>query len=479
MADDVTQMSAVDLASAIRRREVSSVAATAQVLARIQATQGTLNAFITVDVDGAMRRAELADAAVARGESVGPLQGVPVSVKDLLYTAGLRTTFGSLVMADHVPDTDAVSVARLKEAGANIVGKTTTSEFGHKLLTDAPLFGTTRNPWDLSLTPGGSSGGSAVAVAAGMGPLSLATDAGASSRLPAALTGTVGLKPTLGVVPHDQVPDGFNNFIHIGMLAGNVADAALMLDIVAGSHASDPHSLRAAPMNAFAAVQDHARRLPCRAAWRPLLGNSWIDDDVLKVCEGAIAVLRDLNWAIDTIEDPVDSAEPAWRVLQQSNWASRFYKRLDDVGDRLDPSFVEGIQAGWKYTGQQLLQATQNRTAHYRTVQGWFEKYDLILTPTCSRLPLPVGHRALQPIVVAGHDAGDMRQSWVPYLNLFNLTGHPAVSIPCGFAPNGLPVGLQIVGRWYADADVLSAAAAFESAAPFAKRSPSVEVFLR
>lgn len=461
-------MSALELASVIRRREISAVAATARIIERIEATQSTLNAYITVDADGAMQRAEAADAAVARGGDFPPLHGVPVSVKDIINTAGLKTTWGSLVMADNVPDADAVAVERLKTAGANIIGKTTTPEFAHKLLTDAPLFGVTRNPWDLKLTPGGSSGGSAVAVAAGLGPLSLATDAGASTRLPAALTGIIGLKPTLGVIPHSQVPDGFNNYIHIGVMARTVADTALMLDVVAGEHVSDPHSLGVGAPHALSAVQDAAgtsRRF--RAAWRPLIGNQWLDDDIRKTCEQALAVFREIGWTIDAIDEPVENAEPAWRVLQQANWAARFHARLDEVGDKLDPSFIAGINAGGQYTGQQLLQATYKRTTHFRAVQGWFAEYDFVLTPTCSRPPLPVEHRAGEPIQVNGQDAGDMRQSWVPYLNLFNLTGHPAVSIPCGFSAGGLPVGLQIVGRWYNDADVLRAAAAYEQIAPF------------
>jgi aspartyl-tRNA(Asn)/glutamyl-tRNA(Gln) amidotransferase subunit A len=473
MSKNLAFMSALELASAIRRREISAVATTAQILDRIEATQSTLNAYITVDVDGAMRRAEEADAAVARGGDLPPLYGVPISVKDIINTAGLKTTWGSLVMANNVPEADAVAVERLKRAGANIIGKNTTSEFGHKLLTDAPLFGTTRNPWDLKLTPGGSSGGSAVAVAAGLGPLSLATDAGASTRLPAALTGIVGLKPTLGVVPHNQVPDAFNSYIHIGVMARTVADAALMLDMVAGEHPSDPHSIGVRAPRALAAVQDAAgKRRTFRAAWRPLIGNQLLDDDIQKTCEQSLAVFREIGWTIDMIDEPVENAEPAWRILQQANWAARFFARLDEVGAKLDPSFVDGIMAGGQYTGQQLLQAAYRRTAHFRTVQGWFSKYDFVLTPTCSRLPLPVEHRALDPIQVNGEDVGDMRQSWIPYLNLFNLTGHPAVSIPCGFSIGGLPIGLQIVGRWYGDADVLCAAAAYEHVTQWHKRAP-------
>lgn len=464
--------SALELRNRIRKRETSSAVVTAGVLKRIEETQPTLNAFITVDRDNAMKAAEQADAAVVRGDTVGPLHGVPVSVKDIINTVGLRTTWGSRVMADNVPDADAVAVERLKKAGAIIIGKTTTSEFAHKLLTDAPLFGVTRNPWDTRLTPGGSSGGSAVAVAAGMGPISLATDAGASTRLPAALTGIVGLKPTLGAVPHNQVPDGFNNFIHLGLMARTVADTALMLDVLAGPHRADPHSLGVGLPNASAALNSGQGLGRLKIAWRAVIGTKLLDHEVRRACESALGVFRDLGCEVDELDDPVENAEPAWRILQQSNWAARFYRNLDEVKSQLDPSFVEGIRAGGEYSGQQLLQATYKRTQHFRTVQGWFAKYDLVLTPTCSRPPLPVDALALDPIRINGEDAGDMRQSWVPYLNLFDLTGHPAISIPCGTTDAGLPIGLQIVGRWYEDALVLKAAAAFEKAMPWADRIP-------
>jgi aspartyl-tRNA(Asn)/glutamyl-tRNA(Gln) amidotransferase subunit A len=465
--------SALELRELIRTRQVSSAEVTADVLRRIDETQPVLNAFITVDRDNAMKAAQQADAAVARRDDLGALHGVPVSVKDIINTAGLRTTWGSRLMKDNVPEADAVAVQRLRKAGAIIVGKTTTSEFAHKLLTDAPLFGVTRNPWDIRLTPGGSSGGSAVAVAAGMGPLSLATDAGASTRLPAALTGIVGLKPTLGVVPHNQVPDGFNNFIHLGLMARTVADAALMLDVVSGEDRADPYSLGVAPPQAMSALQAAEKSIAgLRIAWRPLIGNRLLDHEVRRACESALDVFRDLGCSVDTLEDPVENAEPAWRILQQSNWGARFYAKLDEVAAQLDQSFVDGIRAGGEYSGQQLLQATYKRTQYFRTVQGWFVAYDLVLTPTASRPPLNVEARALDPITINGEDAGDMRQSWVPYLNLFDLTGHPAISIPCGMTGAGLPVGLQIVGRWYRDATVLRAAAAFEAVRPWAGRIP-------
>ena len=471
--DDLLFCSALELRERIRTRQLSSVEITEAVLDRINQTQPTLNAFITVDRAGAMKAAQAADETVQRGGVLGALHGVPLSIKDIINTAGLRTTWGSRLMADNVPDVDAVAVARLRRAGAIIVGKTTTSEFAHKLLTDAPLFGITRNPWNIALTPGGSSGGSAVAVASGMAPLSLATDAGASTRLPAALTGIVGLKPTLGVIAHSQVPDAFNNFIHLGLMARTVSDVALMLDAVSGAHRADPYSLGREATSTLAELRNPAEAIGrLKVAWRPLAGNTLLDAEVRQCCEAALAAFRELGCVVEQQDDPIANAEPAWRVLQQSNWAARFHARLKDVGDQLDPSFVEGIRAGGAYSGQDLLQATYKRTQHYRAVQDWFEQYDLVLTPTCSRPSLAADAKALDPIRINGEDAGDMRQSWVPYLNLFDLTGHPAISIPCGFTKDGLPVGLQIVGRWHDEAQVLKAAAAFEAVHPWIDRVP-------
>jgi aspartyl-tRNA(Asn)/glutamyl-tRNA(Gln) amidotransferase subunit A len=469
---DIGFMTAADLASNIRSRAISPVEAVEATLRRIAETQPTLNAFITVSGDEARAAAKAAEAAVARGDALGPLPGVPVSVKDIINTAGVKTTFGSRLMAENVPAADAVAVARLKRAGAIVIGKTTTPEQAHKLLTDAPLFGTTRNPWNLELTAGGSSGGGAAAVAAGLGPLSLATDAGASTRQPAACCGVVGFKPTLGLVPHNQVPEAFGNFIHLGIFARSAADAALMLETLAGEHPSDPysHGRHAPPFRRVIATS--ARLDGLRFAWRPLLGNTLLARDVRAACESALHAFEELGGRVEPVEEEVENAEPTWRVLQQSNWAARFEKDAAEHADKMDPSLVEGIREGLKYTGRDVQRAMYRRTQFYRSVQPWFDKHDFTLTPTISRTPLPADHKALEPITIDGAGAGDMRRAWVPYLNLFNLTGNPAVSIPCGWTPDGLPVGLQIVGRWYADAEVLRVAAAFEAVRPWADRIP-------
>jgi len=298
-----------------------------------------------------------------------------------------------------------------------------------------------------------------VAVAAGMGPLSLATDAGASTRLPAACCGILGLKPTLGRVPHSQVPDAFNSFIHLGLMARTVEDCELMLEAIAGPHPHDPYSL----------VFENLRSQTLRVEWRPLLGNTLLDDEVRSECEAA---LRDLGVEIRTVDEPFENAEAPWRVLQQSNWAARYFARLGEVEAKIEPGFAAGIRAGGAYTGQQLLAATVKRTELFRKVQGWFERCDLVATPTMSRPPLSATHGVDEPITVNGRPAGDMRVAWAPYLNVFNLTGHPALSVPAGFTREGLPVGLQLVARWHAEADLFAAARALEKTRPWAKRVP-------
>jgi aspartyl-tRNA(Asn)/glutamyl-tRNA(Gln) amidotransferase subunit A len=449
---------AVDIARRVSSGKVSALKVIEDCLEQIDKLQPKLNAFVTLSADEARAQAADIDRARAAGKKLGPLAGVPVSVKDILNTKGVRTAWGSRLMESNVPAEDAVAVKRLKDAGAVIIGKTTTPEFAYKLLTDSPISGITRNPWNAELTPGGSSGGSAVAVAAGMGPLSLATDAGASTRLPAACCGILGLKPTLGRVPHNQVPDAFNSFIHLGVMARTVDDCELMLAAIAGPHPSDPYSL----------FSEKRKSEQLRIEWRPLLGNTLLDDEVRSLCEEALKVFADVR----TVDEPFDNAEAPWRVLQQSNWAARYFAKLGEVESKIEPGFAAGIRAGGAYTGQQLLAATVKRTEYFRKVQGWFERCDLVATPTMSRPPLSATHAVDQPITVNGKPAGDMRVAWAPYLNVFNLTGHPALSVPAGFTREGLPVGLQLVARWHAEADLFAAARMVEKARPWTARLP-------
>lgn len=459
---------ATEIARRIASGELASADVVGEVMDRIRASQPAINAFITVADETALRDARAADEARAAGKPLGPLHGVPVSVKDIINVAGMKMTFGSLLLADSIAQDDAVSVRRLREAGAIIIGKTTSPEFAHKLLTDAPLFGVTRNPWALDKTPGGSSGGASAAVAAGLGPLALATDAGASTRLPAACCGIVGLKPTLGLLPHNQVPDGFGNFIHLGILARTVADTALMLGVLAGADASDPFSM-AVPRRTYAPASIPSG---ARIAWRPLVGNELLAAEVRAACESALADLAGEGAVIETLDDEIENPEPTWRILQQSNWAARFEQDAKDNADRMDPSLIEGIKEGLTYTGRDVQRAMYRRTRFHRQVQSWFTDRDFVVTPTISRPPLDAEHKASEPIEIDGNPAGDMRQTWCPYLNLFNLSGNPAISVPCGWTEDGLPIGIQIVGPWYAEEAVLGLAAVLERTRPWAHRTP-------
>src|SRR5438105_11978170 len=392
MTEDIAYTSAAELAALIAQRVVSPVELVDIVLDRIERTQPTLNAFITVCADDARAAAKEAEAAVMRGDALGPLHGVPFAVKDLVNTAGLRTTFGSWALADSVPSADSPSVARLKAAGAVLVGKTTTPEFGHKCFTEAPLFGRTANPWDLARTCGGSSGGAAAAVAAGLGPIGIGTDGGGSSRIPAACCGVVGFKQTLGLVPHDLTPDGFGNQSHITPMTRTVLDAALMLQAMAGPHRCDPHSLGLAVPDFVAAARPDGDLKRVRIAWRPLLGNTILSREVRDACEQALAVFAELGAIVEPVDDNFTGTEPIWLILTQSFWNARFRRYVAQFGNRMSETLLRQMNNGAGHTAVELQEAMFERTRVFREIQDWFERYDIVATPTLSRTALAIDH---------------------------------------------------------------------------------------
>ena len=468
---DLCYLPATELARRIAARALPPVELIDAVVARIAAVEPATNAYITVTAEQARADARRAEDAVMAGAALGPLHGVPFSVKDLVATAGIRTTMGSHIFAANVPDRDAVSVARLKAAGAILVGKATTPEFGHKPFTDAPLFGVTRNPWDLNLSPGGSSGGSAAAVAAGLAPLSVGTDGGGSIRIPAAACGIVGMKPTLGRVPHDSAPDGFGNLSYIGPMTRTVGDAALMLQVMAGPDRADPLSLGLGPPPAMIA-RGAADLAGLKVAYRRRLGNQAVDGQVLANTDAAVAALADRGAEIEDIDQPFENTEPFWLVITQAVWAARFAGYLERWRDRMTPTLVRQIEAGRVYSATDLAAAIFKRTEIFRQVEGWFQDYDLLVTPTLSRPALALDHDFFAPIEIDGRPVGTVRPAWYPYTHPFNLTGHPAITVPSGTTAAGLPTALQIVGRIGADGTVLQAALALETARPWADRRP-------
>jgi len=458
---------ALTLAHLVRTKQLSPVALTDAVLARIEDLQPTVNAFITVTGDEARASARRAEAAVMAGERLGPLHGVPFSVKDLLFTRGTRTTMGSWIFADQVLAEDAVPVRRLREAGAILVGKTTTPEFGHKPLTDSPLFGATRNPWDLSRTAGGSSGGAAAAVATGQGPLALGTDGGGSIRIPAACCGVVGLKPTLGRVPHVHQADLFSSTSYIGPMARTVAEAKACFDAIVGEDGGDPYS-RPEPVDDPRAIAARGLRL----GWLPRVGNRRVDADVLASCEAALRHLEGEGAAVETLEEDWAPFERAFLIFLQGGLAARVGPHMAAFGDRVARSLRESVERGARWSAADWVNALAQRTTVYRRVRALFERFDFLLSPAIARPALALDHDPYEPITIGGEPAGSIRGAWYPYLWPFNLSGHPAISLPCGWSRDGLPIGLQIVGPWYADRRVLALAAHLERERPCARPMP-------
>jgi aspartyl-tRNA(Asn)/glutamyl-tRNA(Gln) amidotransferase subunit A len=458
---------AADLATEHRRRRRDIRATVKAALARAHALQGPYNAFASLGDDLALARAEELAHEVAAGRDPGPLAGVPVSVKDILDVAGMPTRWGSPLMAQAAPaKADIAAVARLRAAGAVVIGKTTTTEFAHSPLGSSPLTGVTRNPWAPAFTCGGSSAGAGVSVATGTVPLALATDAGCSTRLPAACTGIYGLKATLGVAPHDRVPEAFANFIHLGLLAGNVRDLALGLDVIAGPHASDPYSLLQLPPNAVASLDQPALEGARVLLWMTT-GNARVAAEIVAATRAAAETLTRLGATVTEEKCPLENPDPVWRVLQQSNWAARFATLKPEDRAKLSPTLLAGIDAGLSYRGLELQRALIKRSELFRAVQGVFGKgFDFILTPCVSAPPVAAEYDLARALIIDGVEAGDLRSEWTPYLSLFDLTGHPAIAMPAGLADSGAPLGVQLVAPWAKEGRLLAAAQDYERAVP-------------
>lgn len=472
MSNDFAWLGAAEIAALIRDRKASAVEVMGATLQRAEKAQAALNCFITICAEEALRDAKAADEAVARGEAVGPLHGVPLHVKDLVNTKGVRTTFASHMYAENIPAADAVSVARLKTAGAILMGKTTTPEFGHMPFTEAPLFGRTCNPYDASRTCGGSSGGAAAAMAVGVGPLAIATDAGGSTRIPAACCGVVGFKQSLGLVPHDMAPDTFGNMSYITPTTRNVMDTALMLEAMGGADPSDIHSFGASTEGLVEAARGEGTLDGLRIGWRPYVGNTVVDSEILARCEQVADALGDLGAIVEPMGDDMEPTEPMWLVVSTALWNARFSDQLPKWRDKMSPTLVRQMAGGGQHTAEMLARAALQRTAIYRKVQGWFDRYDLILMPTLSRTALPIQERLFDPIEIEGKIVDSIRKAWYPYTHPFNLTGNPAVTLPAGLHSDGLPIAIQLVARRGADAALLRASAIYERAMPWDEIRP-------
>lgn len=464
-------MPATALAAAIRAKNLSPVELVGAVYARLHETNDRINAFCTLTEEEALRAAKEAEAAVMRRDPLGALHGIPVSIKDLLLTRGVRTMFGSRTRENYVPDEDAPAVTKVLAAGGIPIGKTTTPEFGFKAVTDSPLTGVTRNPWNPGKTSGGSSGGAGAAVAAGLGPLALGTDGAGSIRIPASFNGIFGLKPSYGrvaVYPPNPVP-----FLsHVGPMTRTVRDAAMLLNVIAGPDERDLLSLPTDPTDYLAACEGGIRGL--RVAWSPTLGYAEVDSEVANITEAAARSFeKTLGCHVEAADPGFASPRNSFAILWTMSYALRFQSLLPEWGTRMDPDLVTVITKARRFGPSDFGEALAKRWELWHTTREFFDRFELLLTPT---LPVPAFAAGLGAPEGIPDSAGPLPPfpEWLPFTYPWNLTGQPAATLPCGFTSEGLPVGLQIVGRRFADATVLRAAAAFEDAHPWAHIRPIV-----
>ncbi|GAB2931987.1 amidase [Rhodococcus aerolatus] len=458
--DDLCLLPATRLAALLRAREVSARELLEAHLARVDRLNPTTNALVTLDVDGARAQAAAADAALARGDQVGPLHGLPVAHKDTHLTAGMRTTFGSPVHRDLVPTHDELVVARMRDAGAVRLGKTNVPEFAAGSHTTNPLFGPTRNPHDPSRSAGGSSGGAAAALATGMVALAEGSDMGGSLRNPAAFCGVVGLRPSPGRVPTVPAALGFSTLSVQGPLGRTVADVALGLSVLAGPDPRAPLSL-AEPGASFTppSRQDLAG---LRVAWAPDLGGRVpVDAAVRDALTGVPEVVTDLGGRLEAACPDLDEADEVFTVLRAWLFAASLGPVVDAHPELVKATIHGNVAAGRRLSGADLARAEAAHTRLHVAVAEFFTRFDVLLAPTTQVVPFDVDTE--YPTVVDGVAQPDYL-GWMRSCTLVSATGLPALSLPAGRTPEGLPVGLQVIGPPRGDREVLEVAHALEPA---------------
>jgi len=458
MKNDLCALSATEILALYRKKKLSPVEVTRATLERIDQLNPVLNAFCYLDADAALKSAKQAEQRWLKGAPQGLLDGVPASIKDLIVTKGWPTLRGSKTTDPKGPwNDDAPAVARLREHGAVLLGKTTTPEFGWKGVTDGPLTGITRNPWNPKMTPGGSSGGGAAAVASGMGPLTIGTDGGGSIRIPCSFTGLFGLKPSFGRVPAWPLSP-MGTVAHLGPMTRTVQDAALMLNVLSLPDDRDWHSLPHDARDYRVGLDDGVKGL--RIAYSADLGYARVDPEIAAIVKQAAARFQGLGAHVEAKDPGFEDCGP----LFAAHWFPGAAYIVRNIPARkralMDKGLLDTARMGEKYTAAQYLDAIQARGALGMLMNRFHRSYDLLVTPT---LPLAAFE--------AGKEVANLLKEkrwtdWSPFSYPFNLTQQPAASVPCGLTKKGLPVGLHIVGPRYADALVLRAARAFESTQP-------------
>ncbi len=466
-AEDLCFTPAADLAPMIRQKKVSPVELMRAVLARIEASEPKLNAMARLMPEAAMEGAKAAETTLMKNQPVGPLHGLPVTIKDLHYVKGVTNEKGSWTQKGFVPDTDAPFVTRLKDAGAIVIGKTTVCEFAWKGVSQSPMTGITSNPWKLGYNTGASSAGAGAASAAGYGPLHQGSDGAGSVRMPAHFSGIFGLKPTFGRIPNWPV-GGNDNTSHLGPMTRDVRDGALMMSVMSGPHPWDFTSLEAGPADYVGRLNEGIKGK--KIAFSPDLGHARVDPEVAELVQAAVKALA------SDLHAHVEQVTPAWgkdgpeiiRVMYPVH-ACGNAKYLPEFESRMDPGLVAMIREGLAVTTQQYQGARDRKSAYVSQMARFMEDWDFLVTPTVSTAAFPA---ELNMPKHWPHHAWDWIQ-WAEFSYPFNFSGMPAATVPCGFTKEGLPVGLQIVGRRYDDLGVLQASQAFARARPWMAKRPA------
>ena len=459
----------------IESRRISPVELAEFTLRRIDSLNPRLNAFLTVTADLAMHAAKEAEHGVMRGDRLGALHGIPVSIKDLEGVKGVRLTSGSLVHRDDIAERDSLCVERIKAAGAVIVGKTNTPEFGAAGTTENLIGEPCRNPWDLERTPGGSSGGAAASVAAGITPVAQGSDGGGSVRIPASFSGIYGIKATQGRIPrrrsslHSYFP--LNNS-SVGPMTRDVRDCAVLLNVLSGP-APDAESgtISTPPPDYTECLARGVRGL--RIAWSHDFGGAPVDHEIVDICGKAAKVFEELGAHVEHAEYKPDAPEAVFESFVTFSAAKTYATHPDALERREDLTdyFFSALERGRAVTGEQLFTAISNIGRYRAYTVEFLSRYDLLLSPTLAVGAFKIGH---PPEAIGGKRVFSPRLGFYPFTYPFNATGNPAASIPCGFTREGMPAGLQIVGRHEDEATVIAASAAFEQARPWAQHRPPV-----
>lgn len=469
--DDICYSSACAIADLIKRQEIPAEEITEIFIERIERINPIVNAYCTLTLDIARDQAKKSDRAVKKGEKLGILNGVPASVKDLLLMKGVRTTFGSKIYENYVPDEDSVALQRIKDAGSVILGKTNAPEFGYKGVTDNRIFGSTRNPWNLERISGGSSGGAGAAVASGLGPLAIGSDGAGSIRIPSSFCGCYGLKPHFGRVPRYPT-HGIEaaSLAHVGPIVRYVKDAALMLDVMKGPHHADYFSLPTQNISYLQGIEEKPKKL--KIGFSMTLGFSKaLDHEVEKSVLNAVQNFEQFDWIVEESKIKMRNPETILASLSMPGIAHDLGSKLNKWRDQMDKNLVLMVEAGKRWKATEVENAKLKRKKLTEILYRYFKEYDLLITPTTA---LPAFDLKVQNPAQINEKKVSLL-AWVSFTYPFNITGHPAASIPCGWTKDGLPIGLQIIGSRFDELTVLQTSKAFEEIAPWQDKRPKFD----